>query len=124
MKKKISLDQIKPGSLFTADALLDADSLFVPANVPVRQRDIDALKRWGVTAVFTEAPPQGHGHADRCQPPTDCLQKASCMRRPWPRRMAIENCPSTVAPDPPYALPAGSANATKMDSVAHGQQRQ
>jgi HD-GYP domain-containing protein (c-di-GMP phosphodiesterase class II) len=54
MKKRIVLDQIKPGSRFSADVFIDDKNLLVPANIAVRQKDIDALKRWGVTHVITE----------------------------------------------------------------------
>ena len=54
MKKKYSLDRILPGSRFTADAFSDGNNLFVPAGVKVRAKDIEGLKRWGITAVFSE----------------------------------------------------------------------
>jgi HD-GYP domain-containing protein (c-di-GMP phosphodiesterase class II) len=54
MKKRIALDQIKPGSRFTEDVFVDESNLLVPANIPVKQRDLDALKRWGVAFVVTE----------------------------------------------------------------------
>lgn len=54
MKKKYSLDRIEPGSRFTADAFSEGDSLFASAGVPVRAKDIENLKKWGVTAVFSE----------------------------------------------------------------------
>ncbi|MBN2874688.1 MAG: HD-GYP domain-containing protein [Spirochaetales bacterium] len=54
MKKKYALDRITPGSRFTADAFSEGDSLFAMAGVPIRAKDIDGLKRWGITAVFSE----------------------------------------------------------------------
>jgi HD-GYP domain-containing protein (c-di-GMP phosphodiesterase class II) len=54
MKKRIALDQIKPGSRFSEDVFVDDKNLLVPAKTAVKQRDIDALKRWGVTFVMTE----------------------------------------------------------------------
>jgi HD-GYP domain-containing protein (c-di-GMP phosphodiesterase class II) len=54
MKKRIALDQIKPGSRFTEDVFVDESNLLVPANIAVKQRDLDALKRWGVVFVLTE----------------------------------------------------------------------
>lgn len=53
MKKRIALDQIKPGSRYTEDVLIDDKNLFVPANVAVKQKDVDVLKRWGVAYVIT-----------------------------------------------------------------------
>ncbi|HPG87670.1 MAG TPA: hypothetical protein PLQ29_13305, partial [Spirochaetales bacterium] len=54
MKKKYSLDRVLPGSRFTADAFSDGNNLFVPAGVKVRAKDLEGLKRWGITAVFSE----------------------------------------------------------------------
>ena len=54
MKKRIALDQIKSGSRFTADVFIDEANLLVPEGLPVKQRDLDSLKRWGVAFVMTE----------------------------------------------------------------------
>ena len=54
MKKRIALDQIKPGSRFSEDVFIDDKNLLVPAKIAVKQKDIDALKRWGVAFVVTE----------------------------------------------------------------------
>jgi HD-GYP domain-containing protein (c-di-GMP phosphodiesterase class II) len=54
MKKRIALDQIKPGSRFSENVFIDDKNLLVPANIAVKQKDIDALKRWGVAFVLTE----------------------------------------------------------------------
>jgi HD-GYP domain-containing protein (c-di-GMP phosphodiesterase class II) len=54
MKKRIALDQITAGSRFSADVYIDDKNLLVPANIPVKQKDLDALKRWGVAFGLTE----------------------------------------------------------------------
>lgn len=54
MKKRIALEQIAAGSRFTEDVFIDDANLLVPARIPVKQKDIDALKRWGVAFVLTE----------------------------------------------------------------------
>ena len=54
MKKRIALDQIKPGSRFSEDVYIDEKNLLVPANIAVTQKDIDVLKRWGVAFVVTD----------------------------------------------------------------------
>jgi HD-GYP domain-containing protein (c-di-GMP phosphodiesterase class II) len=54
MKKRIALDQIKPGSRFSEDVFIDEKNLLVPANIAVKQKDLDVLKRWGVAFVITE----------------------------------------------------------------------
>lgn len=59
MKKKISLEQIASGTSFTEDVFIDEQNLLVPAGVPVKQKDLDMLQKWGVTSVFTEGSPIG-----------------------------------------------------------------
>ncbi|MDP3177101.1 MAG: HD-GYP domain-containing protein [Spirochaetaceae bacterium] len=54
MKKRIALDQIKGGSRFSEDVYIDDTNLFVAAEMPVKQKDLDVLKRWGVAFVLTE----------------------------------------------------------------------
>jgi HD-GYP domain-containing protein (c-di-GMP phosphodiesterase class II) len=54
MKKRIALDQIRPGTRFSEDVFIDDDTLLVPANVPIKEKDIEALKRWGVSYAMTE----------------------------------------------------------------------
>jgi len=54
MKKRIALDQIKAGSRFSEDVFIDDKNLLVPANVAVKQKDLDTLKHWGIAAVVTE----------------------------------------------------------------------
>jgi len=38
MKKRIALDQIKPGSRFSEDVFIDDKNLLVPANIAVKQK--------------------------------------------------------------------------------------
>jgi hypothetical protein len=52
--KKIQLDGIQAGTKYTQDVFIDGKNLFVPAGVSVRQKDIDQLKRWGITQVQTD----------------------------------------------------------------------
>jgi HD-GYP domain-containing protein (c-di-GMP phosphodiesterase class II) len=54
MKNRIALADIKPGSMWSEDVHVDETNLLVPANVAVRQKDLDILKRWGVVHVMTE----------------------------------------------------------------------
>jgi HD-GYP domain-containing protein (c-di-GMP phosphodiesterase class II) len=50
----MALADIKAGSVFSADVLIDDKNLLVPAGVAVKQKDLDMLKRWSVTHVLTE----------------------------------------------------------------------
>lgn len=59
MKKKYALDRVLPGSRFTADAFAEGNTLFAPAGIPVRAKDIEGLKRWGISFVFSEGQLEG-----------------------------------------------------------------
>jgi len=57
MKKRLALADIKSGSMWSDDVFIDDSNLLVPANIPVKQKDLDMLKRWGVTHVMTSGDP-------------------------------------------------------------------
>ena len=54
MKKKYAVDQIRPGTTFTADVYSDGTNLFVPADNPVLAKDLEGLKQWGVLFVYSD----------------------------------------------------------------------
>jgi HD-GYP domain-containing protein (c-di-GMP phosphodiesterase class II) len=54
MKKKYPVEKIEAGTTFTADVYVDAQNLLVPAGEPVRAKDLDGLKQWGILYVYSE----------------------------------------------------------------------
>jgi HD-GYP domain-containing protein (c-di-GMP phosphodiesterase class II) len=52
--KKVPVDALKAGMVFSDSVYIEGNSLLVPAGVEIRQKDIDKLKTWGVTAVETD----------------------------------------------------------------------
>jgi hypothetical protein len=66
--KKIQLDGIQAGTKYTQDVFIDGKNLFVPAGVSVRQKDIDQLKRWGITQVQTDGEIQTEAQAAKAGP--------------------------------------------------------
>jgi HD-GYP domain-containing protein (c-di-GMP phosphodiesterase class II) len=52
--KQIAVESLKPGMAFTEPVYIDGDNVLVPENIPLRQKDIDQLKDWGVEVVETE----------------------------------------------------------------------
>ncbi|MBU0934705.1 MAG: HD-GYP domain-containing protein [Spirochaetes bacterium] len=54
MKKKFALADIEAGDSFSRDAFVEGNNIFVPAGVAVRERDMEGLRRWEVTHVFSE----------------------------------------------------------------------
>ncbi len=63
--KKIQLESIKAGMKFTLDVFIEGTNIFVPAGVAVRQRDLDQLKRWGITQVHTEGELMSEGSSSK-----------------------------------------------------------
>ena len=52
--KKIAVDILKPGLIFTEPVYIEGDNVLVPAGVPLRQKDIEQLKSWDIATVETE----------------------------------------------------------------------
>ncbi|MBE7411323.1 MAG: HD-GYP domain-containing protein [Leptospiraceae bacterium] len=51
--KVIKVSEIKPGQFFTKPVYLDKDIVFVNANVPISENDLERLKKFGITEVST-----------------------------------------------------------------------
>jgi HD-GYP domain-containing protein (c-di-GMP phosphodiesterase class II) len=52
--KAVKIEELKPGITFSAPVYVDGENLFIPEDIPVREKDILRLKKWQVKAVFTE----------------------------------------------------------------------
>lgn len=51
--KKIRTKELKDGMKFTATVYIDKKNIFVAANVPVKQKDIERLLNWGIFELET-----------------------------------------------------------------------
>jgi HD-GYP domain-containing protein (c-di-GMP phosphodiesterase class II) len=54
---KLQLDRLAAGMKFSQDVFIDGHNLLVPAGVPIRQKDLDQLRKWGITQVQTDGEP-------------------------------------------------------------------
>ena len=54
MKKKISVDSLKEGLVFSEPVFIEGDNIFVPEGIPIRKKDIQKLISWGIASVETE----------------------------------------------------------------------
>jgi HD-GYP domain-containing protein (c-di-GMP phosphodiesterase class II) len=54
MKKRIAVNTLTPGIAFTETAFIEDGKVFVQGGVPIRQEDLDQLKKWGVETIETE----------------------------------------------------------------------
>lgn len=48
------LAELKAGMKFTQDVYVDGRNLLVPANIPIKQKDLDQLVKWGIKEASTE----------------------------------------------------------------------
>ena len=51
---KMQVDDLEPGMEFDQPVYLEGNSLFVPAGIKIKQKDIDRLRKWGIAQVETE----------------------------------------------------------------------
>ena len=51
--KKISVDSLKAGLIFSEPVFIEGDNILVPAGAAIRKKDIERLQTWGVTTVET-----------------------------------------------------------------------
>lgn len=52
--RKIPVNALRAGQIFTEPVYIQDNNLFVPAGIPVKKRDIDRLLKWGLDSVYTD----------------------------------------------------------------------
>ena len=50
----IAVDDLKPGQTFSHPVYIEDDTIFIPAGVPIREKDLERLRSWKVDQVETE----------------------------------------------------------------------
>ncbi len=55
--RNLSVDSLEAGMAFTEPVYLDEEDLLVPARIPIRQKDIERIRGWGVREVMTDGVP-------------------------------------------------------------------
>lgn len=68
--KKIKIGELKSGMRFSKPVFFEEENMLVPADKPLKARDIERLQKWGVTEVQTEGrviteAEAGSGQADK-----------------------------------------------------------
>lgn len=53
MKRRFALEDIEVGDSFSKDAIVEGENIFVPAGVAIRARDLEGLRRWDITHVYS-----------------------------------------------------------------------
>jgi len=52
--KVVRTADLRDGMRFDKPVFMDGDNVFVPAGIPIRQKDIDRLTRWEIDSVRTD----------------------------------------------------------------------
>lgn len=52
--RKIPVNALREGQIFTEPVYIQDNNLFVPAGIPVKKKDIDRLIKWGIDNVLTD----------------------------------------------------------------------
>lgn len=55
--KRIPVSDLVAGQRFSSPVFVDDDNLFAPEGLPIKERDIERLQKWGVEAVYTDGEP-------------------------------------------------------------------
>jgi HD-GYP domain-containing protein (c-di-GMP phosphodiesterase class II) len=50
----LQVDELEPGMEFDQPVYLEGNSLFIPSGIKLKQKDIDRLRKWGISQVETE----------------------------------------------------------------------
>jgi HD-GYP domain-containing protein (c-di-GMP phosphodiesterase class II) len=95
--KKIPVDSLKPGLIFSKPVFMEGGDLFVSEGVPLKQKEIDRLKTWGFTTVETDGesvtPGQEQAHADD-RSKAETVQPAEPLPKGLPIKVADETDPN------------------------------
>ena len=55
--KKIAVSELAAGQRFSHPVYMDEDNLFVPEGLPIKERDIERLHKWGIHEVYSDGEP-------------------------------------------------------------------
>lgn len=55
--KTISVSDLVPGQRYSQPIYMDEDNLFVPEGIPIKERDLERLRRWGVETLLCDGEP-------------------------------------------------------------------
>ncbi len=55
--KTFKVDDLEPGMQFNAPVYIEGESLLVPENMELKEKDIERLKRWDITEVQSDGEP-------------------------------------------------------------------
>ncbi len=55
--KAIKVKELSPGVIFDKPVYIEGENLLLPANIPLRDKDLERLQRWQIETVYTDGEP-------------------------------------------------------------------
>ncbi len=52
--KAIEVNKLEAGQRYSQPVYIDKESLFVPEGIPIKERDIERLRKWNISEVYSE----------------------------------------------------------------------
>ncbi len=52
--KTIKVEELRPGQMFNKPVFVDGENILLPANIPLRDKDIERLRKWNIKSVQTD----------------------------------------------------------------------
>lgn len=65
--RTIKVSELQAGQRFSKPVFIDEENMLVPEGIPIREKDIERLKKWGVDVVQTEGDPLANTASARRQ---------------------------------------------------------
>ena len=108
--KKIEVSTLKPGLIFSEPVYIEGNNILVPAGVPLRKKDIDRLKSWGIDTVESD------GKGAMPDPPAKAAPDKAALSLP------DTGAPAAPAGEPAIASVKSAKKAPGMLSLSEVQE--
>jgi HD-GYP domain-containing protein (c-di-GMP phosphodiesterase class II) len=114
--KTITVNSLRPGQIFSEPVYIDDTNLLVPANIPVRKRDIQHLISWGIETVTTDGDLVTPGKADD-SPGTAVIAPGKADGKAGFLSRAMHKITGTGSAAPVSARPAATPAPAAMPAI-------
>ncbi|HUZ18864.1 MAG TPA: HD-GYP domain-containing protein [Spirochaetia bacterium] len=74
--KTIKVSALLAGQMFSKPVYVDGDTILLPANIPLREKDLERLKKWKIEAVQTDGEPVSEGESEKGDNVATVLKKS------------------------------------------------
>jgi HD-GYP domain-containing protein (c-di-GMP phosphodiesterase class II) len=114
--KNIRTSDLRDGMKFDKPVFMDGDNVFVPAGIPIRQKDIERLTRWEIESVRTD----GALVVDSGKPPEPAFDLSTIKDLPQGDKQNVDAYMRAIDEYERIALSVGQGEEierTKVDAV-------